>query len=78
MVSFFKQKGQMKKRKKQKIDEKEKDQSIIKTPQNIDSSITANLDIVKQKTGSSPDIIIRTLKTSQNPENKVSICMYRV
>nr|WP_311625529.1 hypothetical protein [Peribacillus simplex] len=40
MVSFFKQKGQMKKRKKQKIDEKEKDQSIIKTPQNIDSSIS--------------------------------------
>nr|WP_311625524.1 spore germination protein [Peribacillus simplex] len=28
---------------------------------------------MKQKTGSSPDIIIRTLKTSQNPENKVSI-----
>ncbi|MGZ9816991.1 spore germination protein [Peribacillus simplex] len=73
MVSFFKQKGQMKKRKKQKIDEKEKDQSISKTPQNIDSSITANLDIVKQKTGSSPDIIIRTLKTSQNPEIKVTI-----
>ncbi|WHY96889.1 spore germination protein [Peribacillus simplex] len=73
MVSFFKQKGQMKKRKKQKIDQKEKDQSINKKPQNIESSITANLDIVKQKTGSSPDIIIRTLKTSQNPEIKVTI-----
>ena len=73
MVSFFKQKGQMKKRKKQKVDEKGKDQSIMKPPQNIESSITANLDIVKQKTGSSPDIIVRTLKTSQNPEIKVTI-----
>ncbi|CRH68326.1 Bacillus/Clostridium GerA spore germination protein [Chlamydia trachomatis] len=69
MVSFFKQKGQ--KSKKQKTDEK--DQSISKITQNIDSSITTNLDIVKQKTGSSPDIIIRTLKISQNPQIKTTI-----
>lgn len=71
MVSFFKQKGQMEKRGKQKTDEKV--QSKSKTPQYIDNSITANLDIVKQKTGSSPDIIIRKLKMSQNPEIKVTI-----
>ena len=71
MVSFFKNKGQMKKREKQKIDDK--DQSKSKTLEYIDSSISANLDNMKKKTGNSPDIIIRTLKISQNPEIKTTI-----
>ncbi|MEJ9227904.1 spore germination protein [Peribacillus butanolivorans] len=68
MVSFFKK---MKKREKQKIDDK--DQSKSKTLEFIDSSISANLDHLKKKTGNSPDIIIRTLKISQNPEIKTTI-----
>ncbi|MEK4537964.1 spore germination protein [Peribacillus sp. FSL K6-1552] len=71
MVSFFKNKGQMKKREKQKIDDK--DQSKSKALEYIDSSISANLDHMKKKTGNSPDIIIRTLKISQNPEMKTTI-----
>jgi len=71
MVSFFKQKGQMKKREKRRIDEK--DQSKGKTTELIDSSISANLEKVNQKTGNSPDIIIRKLKISQNPEIKLII-----
>ncbi|MGW6298541.1 spore germination protein [Peribacillus butanolivorans] len=68
MVSFFKK---MKKREKQKIDDKE--QSKSKALEYIDSSISANLDHMKKKTGNSPDIIIRTLKISQNPEMKTTI-----
>lgn len=71
MVSFFKNKGQMKKREKQKIDDK--DQSKSKKLEYIDSSISANLDHMKKKTGNSPDIIVRTLKISQNPEIKTTI-----
>ncbi|MBO1000960.1 spore germination protein [Bacillus sp. SD075] len=71
MFSFFKQKGQMKKREKRRIDEK--DQSKGKTTELIDSYISVNLEKVKQKTGNSPDIIIRTLKISQNPEIKTTI-----
>ncbi|MGE7764988.1 hypothetical protein [Peribacillus sp. NPDC096540] len=61
----------MKKREKRKIDNK--DQSKSKTLEYIDSSISANLNNMKKKTGNSPDIIIRTLKISQNPEIKTSI-----
>ncbi|MET3321664.1 UNVERIFIED_ORG: spore germination protein KA [Peribacillus simplex] len=68
MVSFFKK---MKKREKQKIDDK--DQSKSKKLEYIDSSISANLDNMKKKTGNSPDIIVRTLKISQNPEMKTTI-----
>ncbi|MFD6440676.1 spore germination protein, partial [Peribacillus sp. NPDC060186] len=68
MVSFFKK---MKKREKQKIDDK--GQSKSKTLEYIDSSISANLEHLKKKTGNSPDIIIRTLKISQNPEIKTTI-----
>ncbi|QNU03515.1 spore germination protein [Peribacillus butanolivorans] len=71
MVSFFKNKGQMKKREKQKIDDK--DQSKSKKLEYIYSSISANLDNMKKKTGNSPDIIVRTLKISQNPEIKTTI-----
>lgn len=71
MVSFFKQKGQREKPDKQETDVK--GQSKSKIPQYIDSYIKANVDIVKEKTGNSPDIIFRTLKTSQNPEIKVII-----
>ncbi|MGE7610495.1 spore germination protein [Peribacillus frigoritolerans] len=71
MVSFFKQKGQMKKREKRMIDEK--GQYKGKTTELIDSSISANLEKAKQKTGNSPDIIIRKLKISQNPEIKMTI-----
>ncbi|MFF5397097.1 spore germination protein [Peribacillus butanolivorans] len=68
MVSFFKK---MKKREKQKIDDK--DQPKSKALEYIDSSISANLDHMKKKTGNSPDIIIRTLKISQNPEMRTTI-----
>ncbi|MFJ9384139.1 spore germination protein [Peribacillus sp. NPDC101481] len=71
MVSFFKQKGQMKKCEKRRIDEKDQSKGI--TTELIDSSISANLEKVRQKTGNSPDIIIRNLKISQNPEIKTAI-----
>ncbi|MCK1992004.1 spore germination protein [Peribacillus muralis] len=68
MVSFFKQKRQMKQR-----DTKKEDQGQSKTVDYIESSLSANMEIVKQKTGDSPDIIIRTLKISQDPEIKTTI-----
>ncbi|WP_230137379.1 spore germination protein, partial [Peribacillus frigoritolerans] len=70
MASFFKQKRQVKQREKKKEDES---QSKSKTPDYIESSLSANLEIVKKKTGKSPDIIIRTLKIGLNPEIKTTI-----
>ncbi|MGE6376147.1 spore germination protein [Peribacillus muralis] len=67
MVSFFKQKRQGKQETKQEEDKRSK------TTDYIESSLSANMEIVKQRTGNSPDIIIRTLKISKNPEMKTTI-----
>ncbi|MGE7879006.1 spore germination protein [Peribacillus muralis] len=67
MVSFFKQKRQGKQETKQEEDKRSKTTDYIK------SSLSANMEIVKQRTGNSPDIIIRTLKISKNPEMKTTI-----
>lgn len=61
---LFQTKRQVKQREKKKEDES---QSKSKTPDYIESSLSANLEIVKKKTGKSPDIIIRTLKVGLNP-----------
>ncbi|MFJ7753569.1 spore germination protein [Peribacillus muralis] len=67
MVSFFKQKRQGKQ------ETKKEEGKRSKTTDYIESSLSANMEIVKQRTGNSPDIIIRTLKISKNPEMKTTI-----
>ncbi|AOH56251.1 spore gernimation protein KB [Peribacillus muralis] len=67
MVSFFKQKRQGKQ------ETKKEEEKRSKTTDYIESSLSANMEIVKQRTGNSPDIIIRTLKISKNPEMKTTI-----
>ena len=71
MVSFFKQRGQKKKSQKENKDtlkqnEKEEQESLY-------SSISANLEFLKQKTGNSTDISSRTLYISQDPLIKIVI-----
>lgn len=71
MFSFFKRKRQMKKNGKQ--EKNSSDYSNSHTPGYISKSISTNLDLMKQRTGNSSDITIRTLKIGQNPEIKTII-----
>ena len=71
MVSFFKQRGQMKKSQK-KMKDTEK-QTEKEERESLYSSISANLEYMKQKTGNSADIISRTLHISQEPLIKIVI-----
>ena len=71
MFSFFKRKRQMKKNGKQ-----EKNSSDYSNSQSlgyISKSISTNLDLMKQRTGNSSDITIRTLKIGQNPKIETAI-----
>lgn len=53
---------------------KEQRKDLEKVEQkSIGTSITENLNIIKQKTGNSPDIIIRMLTFSHDPEVSTAI-----
>ncbi|MFP3888273.1 spore germination protein [Priestia filamentosa] len=68
MPSFFKNR-------KSKNDSQQdaENQSDNNSVENINSSLSANLDTIKQKTGNSSDIIIRQLKMGENFDIKIAI-----
>ncbi len=55
--------------KKREARKKQSDYSNSHTPGYISKSISTNLDLMKQRTGNSSDITIRTLKIGQNPKD---------
>ena len=69
MVSFFKQRVPIKKNQKKNIDHV--DQTEHEEP--LYSSVSANLEFIKRKTGNSSDITSRTLHISQDPQIKIGI-----
>jgi spore germination protein KA len=70
MFSFFKRKKQKKESNDQQ--KNSQDQSN-KVPAFLDTSLSVNLEFIKQKTGNSSDLVIRTLKSSSKPEIKTAI-----
>lgn len=71
MFSFLKPKKQKKESKNQQ--KNSQDQPNNKVPTAIDTSLSVNLEFLKQKTGNSSDIVIRPLKMSSNPEIKTAV-----
>jgi spore germination protein KA len=71
MFSFSKRKKQKKESKDQQ--KNSQDQSNNTLPTFIDTSLSVNLEIIKQKTGNSSDIVIRSLKIGNKPEVKTAI-----
>lgn len=67
MPSFFK-------RKNLKIGNQKKLENLENPEQElIDSALESNLAVIKQTTGNSPDVIIRTLVFGKNPEKKIAL-----
>lgn len=71
MFSFLKRKNQKNDRKIQEINNQ--NQSNNRPPNLIESSLSKNLEVIKQKTGNSSDIIIRPLKIGHNSKIKIAI-----
>ncbi|MFF2752776.1 spore germination protein [Psychrobacillus sp. NPDC058041] len=71
MFSFLKRKNQKNDRKIQEINNQ--NQSNNRPPNLIESSLSKNLEVIKQKTGNSSDIIIRPLKIGHNSNIKMAI-----
>ncbi|MEK3887808.1 spore germination protein [Bacillus sp. FSL K6-3431] len=46
---------------------------VTQLPMSIEYSLEANLDIIKQKTGNSPDVITRKLIMGNSPETKIAL-----
>ncbi len=71
MFSFLKRKKQKNDRKIQRINNQ--NQSNNKSPNLIESSLSKNLEVIRQKTGNSSDIVIRPLKIGHNSQIKIAI-----
>lgn len=71
MPSFFKSKKQKKNRPNQK--ENSQNQSTNSMPESLNSSLSANLEVIKQKTGNSADVVIRTLRIGENSEIRSAV-----
>ncbi len=71
MFSFLKGKKQKKNSNNQQ--ENSPIQSIDKFSNNIDTSLSLNLEVIKQRTGNSTDIVIRPVKLGQHPKVKTAI-----
>jgi spore germination protein KA len=71
MPSFFKSKKQKKNRPNQK--ENSQNQSTNSMPESLNSSLSANLEVIKQKTGNSADVVIRTLRIGENSEIRLAV-----
>ncbi|SDN08441.1 spore germination protein KA [Psychrobacillus sp. OK028] len=71
MFSFLKPKNQRSDRKIQDINNQ--NQSNNRPPNLIESSLSNNLEVIKQKTGNSSDIVIRPLKIGHNSKIKIAI-----
>ncbi|MFY3792323.1 spore germination protein [Ureibacillus sp. MALMAid1270] len=71
MFSFLKRKKQKKNSNNQQ--ENSPIETIDKLPNNIDTSLSLNLEVIKQRTGNSTDIVIRPVKLGQDPKVKTAI-----
>lgn len=71
MFSFLKWKKQKKNSNNQ--EENSPIQPINKMSNNIDTSLSLNLEVIKQRTGNSTDIVIRPVKLGQDPKVKTAI-----
>lgn len=71
MFSFFKRKNQKNDIKIQEINNE--NQPINRAPNLIATSLSKNLEVIKQKTGNSSDIEIRHLKIGHNSQIKIAI-----
>lgn len=71
MFSFLKRKNQKSDGKIQEINNQ--NQSHNRLPNLIESSLSKNLEVIKQKTGNSSDIVIRQLKIGHNSKLKIAI-----
>lgn len=75
MFSFLKRKNPKNDRKIQRINNQ--NQSNNRSPNLIESSLSKNLEGIKQKTGNSSDIVIRPLKIGHNSQIKIAIIYKR-
>ncbi|WP_404406876.1 spore germination protein [Jeotgalibacillus malaysiensis] len=73
MFSFSKKKKKKQKMKSRNQQENRPDQSENKLPNNIDTSLSKNLETIKKRTGNSSDIVIRPLNLGHNPKVKTAI-----
>ncbi|MET1014454.1 MAG: spore germination protein [Paenisporosarcina sp.] len=71
MFSFLKRKNSKNESKGQQNNHLDQSNNIL--PNLIDASLSLNLEIIKQKTGNSSDIIIRSLKIGHHSEIKTAI-----
>ncbi|MEH7346499.1 spore germination protein [Bacillus sp. JJ1532] len=71
MFSFLK--GKMQKKNSTNQQENSPIQSIDKLSNNIDTSLSLNLEVIKQRTGNSTDIVIRPVKLGPHPKVKTAI-----
>ena len=71
MFSFLKRKKQKNDRKIQKLNNQI--QTNKKVPNLIEKSLSKNLEVIKQQTGNSSDIVIRELKICHNSKVKIAI-----
>lgn len=71
MFSFLKRKKQKNNRYNQQ--ENSPIQSTDKLSNNIDTSLSSNLEVIKQRTGNSTDFVIRSVKLGQHPKIKTAI-----
>lgn len=71
MSSLFKRQKQKKNSQNQSNDTLS--QSTDRLPNAIDCSLSANLEIIKQKTGNSSDVVTRTLKIGTNSEIRTAV-----
>lgn len=71
MPSFFKHP----KRKKKSLTEHKNNENQIddRLPESLHESLSNNLDVIKQKTGNSSDVVIRMLKIGTNPKVQTAI-----
>jgi spore germination protein KA len=68
MSSFFK--GRKPKKSRQPVAE---DQAAVHSEDHIQESLSVNLDIIRQKTGNSSDVVVRHLKMGRDSDNKTAI-----
>lgn len=71
MFSFFKGKKEMKNSKNQQ--ENSPAESTNKLSNNIDTSLSVNVEIIKKRTGNSSDVVIRAVKLAKFPKVKTKI-----
>ncbi|MET3698460.1 spore germination protein KA [Bacillus oleivorans] len=70
MPPFFKRSKRKKKNPNEETNQNKTNASVYES---IDVSLSANLDIIRKRTGNSPDVVFRELKIGRNPEVPIAI-----